>query len=194
MCESQSVQYVRRKVYRYVENQLFCKEKLKCMGCCLLCMQTSGCMAEYFTTAGYFYKISTSAIEFVSKQPNTVDLFRGFAKLNWHISAWRCWARGSITSIPTSIAPRLQWCSMRVSVLRTSSLHSLNLCFWFRTGIIQSRTRDWRAAGPCCQPPTCQELVKVIWNKLNLHQSVTACLGNYLPSHVFSVTREWQQL
>ena len=32
---------------------------------CLLCMQATGCMAEYFTTAGYFDKISTSVIEIV---------------------------------------------------------------------------------------------------------------------------------
>ena len=43
------------------------------------CMQTTGYMAEYFTTAGYFYKTSTSAIEFVSKkQPNLVDSFPSF--------------------------------------------------------------------------------------------------------------------
>ena len=47
-------------------------------GRCLLCMQTTGCKAEYFTTAGYFYKTSTSVIEFVSRQPNIVDLFRSF--------------------------------------------------------------------------------------------------------------------
>ena len=53
--------------------------KINVPGCCLLCMQTTGCMAEYFTTAGYFYKTSTSAIEFVSRQPNTVDSFWSFA-------------------------------------------------------------------------------------------------------------------
>ena len=45
---------------------------------CLLCMQSTGCIAEYFTTAGYFYKTSTSEIDFVSRQPNTVDSFGNF--------------------------------------------------------------------------------------------------------------------
>ena len=35
----------------------------------------------------------------------------------------------------------------------------------------------------------CQELEKVALNKLYLRQSVTACLGNYLPSVAFSVAR-----
>ena len=47
-------------------------------GRCLLYMQSTGCIAEYVTTAGYFYKTSTSAIEFVSRQPNIVDSFGSF--------------------------------------------------------------------------------------------------------------------
>ena len=52
--------------------------KINVPGCCLLCMQTTGCMTEYFTTAGHFYKTSTSATEFVWRQPNIVDSFRSF--------------------------------------------------------------------------------------------------------------------
>ena len=74
----------------------------------------------------------------------------------------------------------------------------LNLCFWFRPGISQSLGIE-----PVTDVPpdraarvlsACQELEKVGWNKLDLRQSVTACLGNYLPSVAFSVAREWQQL
>ena len=43
---------------------------------CFACKQLV--VWQNFTTAGYFYKMSASAIEFVSKQPNTVDLFRSF--------------------------------------------------------------------------------------------------------------------
>ena len=82
-------------------------------------MQTSGCMAEYFTAAGYFYKTSTLAIEFVSKQPNTVGLFRSFEL------AYQCMESDDgdaeqevITSIPTSNAPR-----------RLSALQSVSVCF-----------------------------------------------------------------
>ena len=53
--------------------------KINVLGRCLLCIQTTGCMAEYFTTAEYFYKTSASAIKFVSRQPNTVDSFRSLA-------------------------------------------------------------------------------------------------------------------
>ena len=85
VCEAQSAQCARRKVYRYVENRLFCKEKSIYRGAAgpVLALhalrQTAGCMTDYFTTTGYFYKTSTSAIEFVSRQPNTVDSFWSFA-------------------------------------------------------------------------------------------------------------------
>ena len=52
--------------------------KINVPGHYLLCMQKTGCMTEYFTTAEYFYKKSTSAIEIISRQPNTVDLFQSF--------------------------------------------------------------------------------------------------------------------
>ena len=74
----------------------------------------------------------------------------------------------------------------------------LNLCFWFRPGLSQSLGFE-----PVTDVPpdraarvlsACQELEKVAWNKLDLRQSATACLGNYLPSVAFSVPREWQQL
>ena len=106
--------------------------KINVQGCFLLCMQTTGCMAEYFTTAGYFYKISTIAIEFVSRQPNTVDSFRSFAlacqcvemlnKRWYHIhSHQRC---------SSSVLPRL-CSSIRVSVqiVQSASLHSFKLVF-----------------------------------------------------------------
>ena len=72
-----------------------------------------------------------------------------FEALNWHISgfsAWRWWTRGSITSIPTSIAPRL--CCVCPFNQCQHALHYklysrppcivLNLCFSFRPGISQS--------------------------------------------------------
>ena len=70
-CEAQSAQYARRKVYQYGENWLFCKEKSIYRGAaCFACKQL---------VVWYFHKTSTSAIEFVSRQPNTVDSFRSFA-------------------------------------------------------------------------------------------------------------------
>ena len=82
---SLSAQYTRRKVYRYVENRLFCKEK---PGCCLLCMQTSVCMAEYLTTAG-LRDIST---KHQYQQSNSCQdspiLSIRFEVLNWQVSAW----------------------------------------------------------------------------------------------------------
>ena len=100
-----------------------------------------GCMAEYFTTAGYFYKTSTSAIKFVSRQPNTVDSFRSFAlactdmemlKRGWyHIhSHQHCPSSVLRLSAPQS-----------VSVYKLYSLPPcivLNLCFSFRPGISHS--------------------------------------------------------
>ena len=104
--------------------------KINVLGRCLLCIQTTGCMAEYFTTAEYFYKTSASAIKFVSRQPNTVDSFRSLAL------ACQCMEmlnKGGITSIPTSIAPRLSCrvCAalQSVQIEQSASLHSFKLVF-----------------------------------------------------------------
>ena len=66
---------------------------------------------------------------------------------NWQSSAWRCWTRGSITSIPTIIAPRLCNICLPFNMCQHASHYPLysrppciifNLCFWFRPGISQS--------------------------------------------------------
>ena len=166
-------------------------------------MQTTGCMAENFTLAEYFYKTSTPANSF---QDSPILSIR-FEVLNWHVSAWRCWTRGGITSIPTSIAPLCCVCAALQSVscqARHYKLYSLppcivlNLCFWFRPGISQLLgIESVTDVQPDCAAhvlSACHKLEKVAWNKLYLRKSVTACLGNYLPSVAFSVAREWQQL
>ena len=83
--------------------------KINLPGRCLLCMQTSGCMAEYFTTAGYFYKTSTSATEFVSRQPNIVDSFRNFelACQCMEMLNKRWYHIHSHQHCPSSVLPRL---------------------------------------------------------------------------------------
>ena len=68
ICKAESLSICRKSIVL--------QGKINLPGRCLLSMQTTGCMAEYFTTAGYFYKTSTSTIEIISRQPNTVDLFR----------------------------------------------------------------------------------------------------------------------
>ena len=96
---------------------------------------------------------------------------------------------------------------LRLSVLQSVSVYKLysrppcivlNLCFWFRPGLSQSLRFE-----PVTDVPpdraarvlsACQELEKVVWNKLYLRQSVTACLGNCLPSVAFAVARERQQV
>ena len=106
----------------------------------LLSMQTSGCMAEYFTTAGYFYKTSTSEIEFVSRQPNTVDLFRSFEL------TCQCMEMLNKRWYHISIAPRmcfrvcaaLQSVSVCLAVQFRPPCIVLNLCFWFLPGLSQS--------------------------------------------------------
>ena len=132
-----------------------------------------------------------------------------FEVLNWHVSAWRWWTRGGITFIPTSIDPRPCVCAplQSVSVPRCALQYKfyslppcivLNLCFWFQPGIGQSLgiepVTDVQQDRAVRVLSTCHELEKVTWTKLYLRQSVTACLGNYLPPFAFSVARERQEL
>ena len=163
-------------------------------------MQTSGCMAEYFTTAGDFYKTSTSAIEFVSRQPSTVDSFRSFDL------ACQCMEMLSKRVVSHPFQPALPLDSA-ASVLPFNPCHArhyklysrppcivLNLCFWFRPGTSQSlgfeRVTDVPPDRAASVLSACQELEKVACNKLYLRQSVTACLGQYLPLVVFCVASE----
>ena len=97
-------------------------------------MQTTVCMAEYFTTAGYFYKTSTSAIEFVSKQPKTVNLFRSFElayqcmeMLNKHLHAL-CSA-GSAESAHTSTSQHI------LVLCSAESAHTSTSLFWFSSNV-----------------------------------------------------------
>ena len=131
-----------------------------------------GGMAEYFTTAGYFYKTSTSAIEFVSRQPITVVSFRSFAL------ACQCMEmlkRGGITSIPTSIAPRLCCVCLPFNPCQCASHYKLysrppcvvlNLCFWFRPGISHSlgfeRVTDVSPARASRCSSACHQLKKAL--------------------------------
>ena len=101
---------------------------------CLLCMQTSGCIAEYFTTAGYFYKTSTSAIEFVSRQPNTVDSFRSvelaFQCMEMLNKKW--YHIHSHQHCPSSVlclcCPLIR-VSFALQIVQSASLHSFKLVF-----------------------------------------------------------------
>ena len=100
---------------------------------CLLCRQTTGCMPEYFTTTGYFYKTSTIAIEFVSRQPNTVDSFRSvelacqcMEMLNkrYHIhSHQHC-----PSSVLCLCCPSIR-VSFALQIVQSASLHSFKLVF-----------------------------------------------------------------
>ena len=96
-----------------------------------------------------------------------------FEVLNWHVSAWRCRTRGVITSLPTSIAPRL--CCVCAALQSVSAspykLYSrppckvLNLCFWFWPGLSQSLgfepVTDVSPDRAACLLATCKELEKV---------------------------------
>ena len=90
-----------------------------------------------------------------------------FKVLNGHVSAWRCCTRGSITSIPTSVAPRLCCvCAARQSVSVCFALQivqsSLNLCFCRTSqslGFVRVTVVLQDSAASVLS--TCQELEKV---------------------------------
>ena len=86
--------------------------------------------------------------------------------------------------------------SIRVSVLRatngTASLHTFKLVLWVSRWESNAWLTCHRTVLPTCCP--CVRNLKRSRQNLDLRQSVTACLCNYLPSVAFSVAREWQQL
>ena len=99
---------------------------------------------NFCTTAGYFYKTSTSAIEFVQKQPDTIDLFRSFELACQCMEMLNKWQHHihSHQHCPSSVLclSALQ----SVSACQHYKQYSrppcivLNLCFWFQPGISQS--------------------------------------------------------
>ena len=132
VCEAQSAQYARRKVYWYVENRLFCKEKLMCrVAACFACKQL-----VVWQNISQQQDIST---KHQHQRPNSFEdsptLSIRFEVLNWHVSAWRCWARGGITSIP-NFPPALPLVCCRVcaalqsvQIVQSASLHNFKLVF-----------------------------------------------------------------
>ena len=106
VCKAQKAQYARHKIDRYVENRLFCKKKL--------IYRVAACFASWCRQLVVWQNISQQQDISTKHQHQRPNSFQGspilsirFEVLNWHVSAWRCWARGGITSIPTSIAPSL---------------------------------------------------------------------------------------
>ena len=127
VCKAQSAQYARRKVYRYVENRLFCKEKsiyrgAACFACKHLVVWQNISQQQDISTKHQHWRSN-------SFRDSPILSIR-FEVLHWHVSVWRCWTRGGITSIPTSIAPRL-CCSVlqSVQIVQSASLHSFKLVF-----------------------------------------------------------------
>ena len=134
------------------------------------------------------------------KQPNTVDSLPSFETgISVHGDAEQ-----EVVShpFPPVFSPRL-CCVCAAPQSESASPYklysrrpciALNLCFWFRPGISQSLGFEPVSDVPLDRAArvlsACQELEKVARNKLYLLQSVTACLGNYLPSVAFSVARE----
>ena len=101
----------------------------ECTGALLALHANNRLNGTIFYNSRIFLQTSKSALEFVSKQPNTVDLFE---ILNWHISAWKCCPRSLSASIPTSIVPRLCFPSISVSVLSTTN-YTVGLPAQFQT-------------------------------------------------------------
>ena len=134
VCEAQSAQYARRKVYRCVENRLFCKETsiyrcAACFACKHLVVWQNISQQQDIST-----KHQQLRIEFVSRQPNTVDSLRSVEL------AFQCmemlnkrWTHiHSHQRFPSSVL-RLCCPSIRVSfalqIVQSASLHSFKLVF-----------------------------------------------------------------
>ena len=155
ICEAQSWSIGWKKVK-------FCKDKLMyleaaCFACNYLVVWQSISQQQDISTKHQYQQSN-------SFQDSPILSIR-FEVLKWHVSAWtrRCWTRGGVTSIPTSIAPRLccvcaalQAVSVcfALQIVQSASLHSFNFVFLVSArhwSVAGNRTRDWRAVGPCCQ-------------------------------------------
>ena len=136
VCKAQKAQYARHKIDRYVENRLFCKKKL--------IYRVAACFASWCRQLVVWQNISQQldiSTKHQLQRPNSFQdspiLSIRLEVLNWHVSGWRCWTRGSITSIPTRIASsvlsRLCCPSIRVSfalqIVQSASLHSFKFVF-----------------------------------------------------------------
>ena len=131
VCEKQSAQYARHKVYRYVENRLLCKENsifrgAACFACNQLIVWQNISQQQDISTKHQHQRSN-------SLQDSGPILSIRFEVVHWHVSGWRCWTRGGITSISTSIAPRLccRVCAalQSVQIVQSASLHSFKLVF-----------------------------------------------------------------
>ena len=132
VCKAQKAQYARHKIGQFVENRLFCKEKLMYL--------VAPCFASWCKQLVVWQNISQQQDISTKHQHQRSISFKNspilsicFEALKWHISAWRCWTGGSITSIPTSIAPSLccRVCAalQSVQIVQLASLHSFKLVF-----------------------------------------------------------------
>ena len=108
---------------------------------------------QYDSSAKHQHQLSNSF-------QNSPILSIRFEVLNWHVSAWRCWTKGSITSIPISIARRLCFvCAALQSVLvclalqivQSASLLSFKFVFVIsarKGSVTEIRTRAARPYQP----------------------------------------------
>ena len=201
VCTAQIAQYARWKVYKYVENRLFCKKEwmywvlalhainwLYCRIChnCRIFLQNIDISDRLrFKSAQY--------CRFVWKFWTGMSV-NGDAEqevVSHHPHCLVCAAASVLPFNPSQ-------CVQHYKLYNRPPCIVLYLCFWFRPGISQSMGFEPVTNVPPDRAASvlsaCQELEKAAWNKLDPRQSVTPCLCNYLPSIVFSVAREWQQL
>ena len=113
VCKAQKAQYARHKVDQYVENRLLCKEILMYrVAACFACKQLvvwQNISQQQDISTNHQHQRSNSF------QDSPILSIR-FEVLNWYVSVWRCWTRGGITFIPTSIAPLCCVCAALQSV------------------------------------------------------------------------------
>ena len=140
--------------------------RMNVQGCCLLCMLSTGCTAEYFTTAAYFYKTSTSAIEFVSRQPK----YCRFVSKFWTGMSVHGDDEQEVVSHPfppvlplicaASVLPfNPCQCASRYKLYSLSPCIVLNWCLWFGQEIVSRwDSNAWltcrQTVLPACCPPS----------------------------------------
>ena len=137
-CTVQSAQYVRSKVYRYVENRLICKEKLMYRGAasfaCKQLVVWQNVSQQQDISTKHEHQLSNSF------QDSPILSIR-FEVLNWHVSAWKLYYHThSHQHCTSSVLQPLQSVSVcfALQIVQSASLHSFTLVFLVSAGISQS--------------------------------------------------------
>ena len=105
--------------------------KMNVPGRCLLCMQTTGWMAQYFTTAGYFYKHQNQRSNSFQNSPILSICLKFWTGISVHGNAAQEVLAHPFPPALSLVCASLQSVSvcLALQIIQSASLHSFKLVF-----------------------------------------------------------------